>query len=191
MQARLSLPWESARVLRPLWTEFPAQTVRVHSLQKSADAVLVSIHESGDDICSRALQLAAGSVPAAAACNGGPRENAVSRVVVVRSESGDVWMGAAGDRLARLGRRAGCDYTSLHRSRVARLFAGARKNAEHGQHRGASTCADDDGGRLVADVLNGQTAHPRPRSAWRTSGQGAPTASPSFLPGRLALFGLK
>src|SRR6267143_7221861 len=216
MQARLSLPWESARVLRPLWTEFPAQTVRVHSLQKSADAVLVSIHESGDDICSRALQLAAGSVPAAAACNGGPRENAVSRVVVVRSESGDVWMGAAGNRLAglglfrvercpaqgqglvypqtadvfsrgrggaaaavvdsrgaasvailrddwaasgrtytaRLGRRAGCDYPSLHRSRVARLFAGARKNAEPRQHRGASTGADDDGGRLVAYLLS-------------------------------------
>src|SRR6267143_2971708 len=216
MQARRSLPWESARVLRPLWTEFPAQTVRVYSLQKSAHAVLVSTHESGDHICSRALQLTAGSVPAAAACDSDPRENAVSRVVVVRSESGDVWMGAVGDWLAglglfrmercpaqgeglvyaqtadvlsrgrgstaaavvdsrgaasvaifrddwaasrrtytaRLGRRAGCDHTSLHRPRIARLFTGARKNTELGQHRGAVAGADDDGGRLVADVLS-------------------------------------
>src|ERR1700730_6198396 len=78
--------WESNRVLRSLWTEFPAQAVRVHSLQKSADAVLVSIHELGDDICGGTLQLAAGSVPAAEAGGGEPRENAISRVVVVRSE---------------------------------------------------------------------------------------------------------
>src|SRR5216683_876487 len=48
-------PWESERVLRPLRTEFPAQTVRVHSMQEGAHTVLVPVHESGNHFCGRAL----------------------------------------------------------------------------------------------------------------------------------------
>jgi len=44
-----------------------------------------------------------GVVPAAAVGDGKSRENAVSRMVVVRPEGGDVRMGTAGDRLAGLG----------------------------------------------------------------------------------------
>src|SRR5713101_4669369 len=48
-------PWESERVLRPLRTEFPAQAVRVHSMQEGAHTVLVPVHESGNHFCGRAL----------------------------------------------------------------------------------------------------------------------------------------
>src|SRR6266481_4823057 len=53
---------ESNRVLRPLWIEFPAQTVPMHSLQTSAHPVLVPIHEFGHHFCGRALQHGAGAV---------------------------------------------------------------------------------------------------------------------------------
>src|SRR5467141_3315735 len=95
--------WERTRVLRPLWTELPAQTVRLHSLQKSADAVLVPIHEFGDDFCGRALQHGSQPVPVAAAGNGEPRTRFVSGMVLVQPAGGHVWLGAASDRLAGLG----------------------------------------------------------------------------------------
>src|SRR5258708_24546116 len=95
--------WESNRVFRPLWTELPAQTVRVHSLPKSADALLVPIHEFGDDFCGRALQHGPGHVFVAAAGDGEPRTRLVPRMVLVQPTGGHVWLGAAGARTAGLG----------------------------------------------------------------------------------------
>src|ERR1700674_1584691 len=104
----------------------------------------------------------------------------------------DDWAASRRTDTTRLGRRAGGDDTSLHRSRVARLFAGARKNAEHGQHRGAATGADHDRARLVADVLNGQDRAPAlPLRCIEDIKGRASTASPSFLSGRPAFFEFK
>src|SRR5882724_11754162 len=100
----------------------------------------------------------------------------------------DDWEAPRRTYIARLGRRADCDHTSLHRSRIARLFVGARKNAEHGQHRDTFAGADDDGGRLVADVLSRQTARPRLWLCPEDIKGGAPTAFPSFLSGHPAIF---
>src|SRR5438046_3271188 len=95
--------WECSRVLRPLWTELPAQTVRVYSLQKSAHAVLVSIHEFGDDFCGRAVQHHSWPVPVAPAGDVKARANLVSQLVLVRSEIRPVRLGASSRRPARLG----------------------------------------------------------------------------------------
>src|SRR5258708_35495444 len=84
--------WESTRVLRPLWTELPAQTVRVHSMQKSADAVLVPIHEFGDDFCGRALQHGSGLVLVAQTGDVEPRARFVSGMVLVQPACGHVWL---------------------------------------------------------------------------------------------------
>src|SRR6267378_8284672 len=207
--------WERTRVLRPLWTELPAQTVRVHSMQKSADAVLVPIHEFDDHFCGRALQHGSGLVLVAAADDVEPRARFVAGMVLVQSGCGHVRLGAPGHRVAGLGlfrverspaegqglvhaqaadvlagggrsaaaalvdsggpasvailrydrpapwssrhagmeRRAVCYRSSLHRSRIARPSAGPRENVEPCQHGDAVAGADDDGGRLVADVL--------------------------------------
>src|SRR6266436_7453211 len=95
--------WESSRVLRPLWTELPAQTVRVYSLQASAHAVLVPIYEFGNDFCSRAVQQHSWCVLVTAAGHGETRANLVSQLVLVRSEIRPVRLGAAGHGPARLG----------------------------------------------------------------------------------------
>src|SRR5260370_16992162 len=86
-----------------MWTEFPAQAIRVHSMQESAHAVLVSIHEFGDNSCGRALQHVAGAVPVAAAGDGAPRASFVSGMVLVQPASGHVRLGASGARTAGLG----------------------------------------------------------------------------------------
>src|SRR5262249_13844640 len=78
--------WENYRVLRPLWTEFPAQTVRVHSLQEGAHAVLVSIHESSHRIHRSSLQHCAWILLAAAANLCPSRARFISRVGLVQPE---------------------------------------------------------------------------------------------------------
>src|ERR1041384_3952321 len=90
-------------VLRSLWTEFPAQTVRVHSLQESAHAVLVSIHEFGHHPGGRPLQHCPGVAPAAPACGGPPRKASISQLVLVQPKSCPLRLGALGPRSSRLG----------------------------------------------------------------------------------------
>src|SRR5437867_189722 len=105
------------------------------------------VHAEAADVFSRGR----GGAAAAVVDSGGAASVAILR---------DDWAASRRTYTAGLGRRAGCDYTSLHRSRIARLLAGARKNTEHGQHRGAVAGADDDGGRMVVDVLSERTARP-------------------------------
>src|SRR6266853_1658281 len=63
-------------------------------MQKSADAVLVPIHEFGDDFCRRALQHGSGLVPVAAAGDVEPRARFVSGMVLVQPACGHVSLGA-------------------------------------------------------------------------------------------------
>src|SRR6266702_3281734 len=72
-------------------------------MQESAHAVLVSIHESCDDFCGRALQHGSWPVLVAAAGHGAPRASLVSRMVLVQPGGGPVWLGAAGDWTPGLG----------------------------------------------------------------------------------------
>src|SRR5258708_25252903 len=72
-------------------------------MQKSADAVLVSIHEFSNDSCGRALQHVAGAVPVASAGDGAARSSFVSRLVLVQPASGHVRLGAAGARTLGVG----------------------------------------------------------------------------------------
>src|SRR5690349_3980450 len=74
---------ENYCVLRSLWTEFPAQTVRVHSLQESAHTILVSIHEPGHHSGGRALQHRAGPVLAPPARRKPSRKAFIPQLVLV------------------------------------------------------------------------------------------------------------
>ena len=75
----------------------------MHAVQESADALLVSIDEFGDDSGGAGLQCAAGDDAAAAVGDGPLVTVCVSCVVVGGQASGAVRLGAAGDRAASLG----------------------------------------------------------------------------------------
>src|SRR6267378_3363513 len=124
---------ESSRVLRPLWTELPAQTVRVYSLQKSAHAVLVSIHEFGDDFRGRAVQQHPWCVLVAASGHGAARARFVPRLVLVRSEVCHVWLGAPGDWPVGLGlfhlERSPAEGRGLVHAQAADFLAGRRRSS--------------------------------------------------------------
>ena len=102
-------------------------------MQKSADAVLVPIHEFGDDFCRRALQHGSGLVLVAAAGDVEPRARFVSGMVLVQPACGHVWLGAAGRRVASLGlfrvERSPAEGQRLVYAQAADLLAGGRRSA--------------------------------------------------------------
>src|SRR5260370_31601684 len=126
-------------------------------MQESAHAVLVPIHESGDDFCGRALQHGSWPVLVAAAGDGASRASLVSRVVLVQSAGGPVWLGAAGARPAGLGlfrmERGPAEGQRLVHTQIADLLAGGGRST-------APPLGDSGGPAPVAIFLYDHPAFP-------------------------------
>src|SRR2546423_13187238 len=129
----------------------------MHSMQKSANAVLVPVHEFDDDFCGRALQYGPGAVPVATAGNGQPWASFVSGMVLVQPESGHVWLGAAGDRSAGLGllrmERGPAKGQRLVHAQIADILAGGG--------RSGPVCLGDSSGATSLSILRYDRQAPR------------------------------
>jgi hypothetical protein len=208
---------ETSRVLRPLWTKFPAETIRLHQVSACSDTLLVPANEPGNAARGRGGQWSSGGISASSLCHGPQCAFRISCLVVVGPKCRSLRLGhfrrrvvslgllrlergpaqdqrlvyaQASDTFARcrcrshdslvdsgrpttgsipfddwqisrlacdscLGSRTCCFRTSLHRRGIARLSSGTRKNSQRRQYRNVVACADDDGSRMVVDLLSG------------------------------------
>ena len=120
--------------MRPLWTEFSAETIGVHAVQASADALLVSVDEPGNAAGGAGMQRAARSVPVAAISGDAFIAFCVSCLVVDGQRDGAVRMGAAGDCFAGVGlpgvESGAAKNQRLVYAKTADVFAGGGRGAD-------------------------------------------------------------
>src|SRR3984957_1280296 len=94
---------ETSRVLRPLWTELSAETIRLHPLQTCSHALLVPANEPGHAARGCYGQWPRSDVRAPALCHGTQRTFPVSGLVVAGPKSRSLRLGHFRRGLASLG----------------------------------------------------------------------------------------